>query len=381
MASIYIHIPFCHQACTYCDFHFITSLRNKEAMVAAIVDEIHLRSDFFGEKAVLDSIYFGGGTPSVLSKTELSGILGSIKSEFEINPEAEITLEANPDDLTIEKLEGFLKAGINRLSIGIQSFVERDLRWMNRSHNATQAVSCLDLAHQVGFRNISADLIFGIPGLTREEWEWNLSTMVSKGIPHLSLYALTVEEKTALAHQVSNGRTTLPEDETYEAQFLFAHQYLEQSGYEHYELSNYALPGMRSQHNSSYWKQKPYLGIGPSAHSYNGIQRMWNVANNPKYLQALQSGKSAIEESETLDQRSRYHEYIMTHLRKKEGISPSWIEDKFIPNWEQHFSSVLQEYLTSGMMIREGDFFRLTPEGWLISDRIISEFFLEDQEA
>ncbi|MDX2249332.1 MAG: radical SAM family heme chaperone HemW [Bacteroidia bacterium] len=377
MPTLYIHIPFCRKACTYCDFHFITSLKLKAEMVRAICREIELRKDFFPENAPLQSIYFGGGTPSVLEANEIAAILETVGKFFPLEPGAEITLEANPDDLTPDKLHEFRGVGINRLSIGIQSFAERDLVLMNRSHSATQAITCLENAKAQGFANISADLIFGIPGQTMEEWYQHLQRLANLQIPHLSLYALTVEEKTALAFQVKKGQTSLPEDETYEKQFLAAHDYLTGSGYDHYELSNYALPGLRSRHNSAYWQQVPYLGLGPSAHSFDGKRRMWNVAHNPQYLSAIQAGQTALSETETLGLRDRYHEYIMTHLRKKEGIDCRYIREQFFSDWEEKFSLEINNLLKEEKMVKTSTGYSLTPSSWLISDQIIRDFFLD----
>ncbi|MEZ4826860.1 MAG: radical SAM family heme chaperone HemW [Bacteroidia bacterium] len=377
MPTLYIHIPFCRQACTYCDFHFITSLRQKTEMVQAIADELILRKDFFRGNNSLRSIYFGGGTPSVLESSEIALILEAAGRHFSIEPEAEITLEANPDDLSREKLRQLRHAGINRLSVGIQSFEEKDLQLMNRSHSASQAVQSLHNALGEGFSNISADLIFGIPGQSLQEWEQHLLQLISLGVPHISLYALTVEEKTALAFQVKKRQTILPEDDFYAKQFLLAHDLLTSHGYAHYELSNYALPGFRSQHNSAYWEQIAYLGLGPSAHSFDGTQRMWNVANNQHYLTALNTGQTAIAETEILTLRDQYHEYIMTHLRKADGIDSQLIENQLFRGWEDTFSEEIRLWTAEGKMIKTPAGYRLSPEGWLVSDHIIRDFFMD----
>ncbi|MCB0840280.1 MAG: radical SAM family heme chaperone HemW, partial [Bacteroidetes bacterium] len=325
---------------------------------------------------LIDTIYFGGGTPSVLSEEELDQIFSTLHQYFSINPKAEITLEANPDDLSPEKLEILKNAGVNRLSIGIQSFFDRDLQWMNRSHNREEAIQCIKSAREVGINNISADLIFGLPHLSQEEWEANLRQMIDLEVNHLSLYALTVEEKTFLNHQVKNGTTQIPDDSLYEKQFLFAHEFLATQGFDHYELSNYARPGFHSQHNSSYWKGIPYLGLGPSAHSFDGKERSWNIANNQKYLTAISQNQTAITESETLTIKDLYHEYIMTHIRKKEGIDTEYIEKTFIRGWQKLYQSVIDHHLNEGNLTQENNVFRPTPEGWLISDQIIRDFFI-----
>lgn len=346
-------------------------------MVHAICREVELRKDFFPENKPLQSIYFGGGTPSVLERGEIAAILESAGKYFSIEPDAEITLEANPDDLSKEKLRALRQEGINRLSIGIQSFEDRDLALMNRSHSAEQAITCLKHAQAEGFDNISADLIFGIPGQSSEEWHQHMEKLAELHIPHLSLYALTLEEKTALAFQVKQKQTILPEDEIYENHFLAAHRYFTGIGYDHYELSNYALPGFRSRHNSAYWQQVPYLGLGPSAHSFDGTRRMWNVSHNQQYLTALESGQTAISETETLTPRDRYHEYVMTHLRKREGIDISYILTQFFADWEDRFSSEIQTFLDEGMLVKTANGYQLTPESWLLSDQIIRDFFLD----
>ncbi|MFK7923917.1 MAG: radical SAM family heme chaperone HemW [Bacteroidia bacterium] len=374
--GIYVHIPYCRQACVYCDFHFMTKLDNKQAMLAAMGQEATLHKAFFEESLPLGTLYFGGGTPSVLTPDELGKILTDIRKNFAFAEGVEITLEANPDDLNFEYLQSIHALGINRLSIGVQSFREADLKWMNRSHSAEQALHCITDAQKAGFDNISTDLIFGLPGSDQAIWQEQLSQAIDLGVQHLSLYALTVEEKTALAHQVKQGQTRIPDDPLFTEQFLYAHEHLEAAGYEHYELSNYALPGYRSQHNSAYWQGKPYLGIGPSAHSFDGKKRHWNVANNQKYIQAFREAVSPIEASETLSRKDRYHEYIMTQLRKKEGIDMQHIEAEFVSNWQQLFGPYIGELMAEGLMIRKENWFALTPLGWMLSDEIIRELFV-----
>ncbi|MEM7656197.1 MAG: radical SAM family heme chaperone HemW, partial [Bacteroidota bacterium] len=288
MPGVYLHIPYCRKACTYCDFQFLTQLKQKGEMAQALAQEAALRQDFFGQAVELDTLYIGGGTPSVLSPEELETLLTQVQQIFPLKAGGELTLEANPDDLTQPYLEALQTAGVNRLSIGIQSFDAEDLRQMNRSHTAEQAMACVNLAKDAGITNVSVDLIFGLPGRNLSDWEANVQQAIELGVPHLSVYALSVEQKTVLHHQVEKGKVVLPGDESYAAQFLHAHEWLTAAGYEHYELSSYALPGMRSRHNSSYWKGEPYLGLGPSAHAYDGQQRYWNLANNARYLQHLQ---------------------------------------------------------------------------------------------
>ena len=381
MAGIYLHIPFCHKACTYCDFHFVTNLSRKEAMVEAMVKEITLRRDFLPEGEELDTIYLGGGTPSVLSEAELKAIFAAIREGFTVNEEAEISLEANPDDLSPERLAGLKRQGVNRLSIGIQSFREEDLKWMNRSHTAEQALACVGHARAAGIDNLSLDLIFGLPGLGPAEWEENLETAIALAPQHLSLYALTVEERTALHYQLEKGKYELPSDEIFETHFLKAHARLTEAGYEHYELSNYALPGFRSRHNAAYWKGVPYLGIGPSAHSFDGQKRAWNIANNSKYLKLLEAGESPVAEEENLGLRDRFNEYIMTGLRTAEGLDLQRIQQEFGRDLSLAKSSFLTDLEGAGHLWKEGDRIGLTPSGWIVSDHIIRELFWAEEDV
>lgn len=374
--GIYVHIPYCRKACVYCDFHFMTNLRNKEQMVQAIAKEATQRKDFFEGSPLLGTLYFGGGTPSVLTAAEIGQLIKVIQEHYSFAEGAEITLEANPDDLSLPYLQAIRMAGVNRLSIGVQSFREADLQWMNRSHSADQAVQSILFARKAGFDNLSIDLIFGLPGSDRRIWQEQLAQVVALQVPHLSLYALTVEEKTALAHQVQKGMTRIPDDPIFTEQFLLAHERLEGAGYEHYELSNYALPGRRSRHNSAYWQGKAYLGLGPSAHSYNGKERIWNIASNQRYIQAFAEGVLPIDERETLSLKDRYHEYIMTQLRKREGIDMDQIEAQFIANWRTQFGPYLAELMAEGLAQRQGSRFWLTPLGWMLSDEIIRELFV-----
>lgn len=345
-------------------------------MVDAICTEIELSKDFFLENTSIDTIYFGGGTPSILSEYELSQIFIHLHQYFNISPLAEITLEANPEDLSLDYLNILSRLGVNRLSIGIQSFEDGILKWMNRNHNASQAISCVQQAQQTGIQNISIDLIFGSPHLLQHQWEADLRQAISLNIPHLSVYALTVEHKTALAHQVNKGIVQIPEDNTYAYQFLFAHQFLENHHFAHYELSNYALEGFHSQHNSSYWQQIPYLGLGPSAHSFDGKYRRWNMANNARYIQNLEMGNAPMVEQELLSIKDKYHEYIMTGLRQKKGIDLVYIQDKFGVDMKRRFGPLFRKWETQSLLIFGDNHCMLTPEGWLISDQIISDLFI-----
>jgi oxygen-independent coproporphyrinogen III oxidase len=373
MAGIYIHIPFCKQACHYCNFHFSTSLRYKDDVVKAIVEEINIRKNYLsGEK--INTIYFGGGTPSLLSFSDLNQIMYKIHSDFEVEQDAEITLEANPDDITETKLMEWEQSGINRLSIGVQSFFEEELKWMNRAHNAEQAILNLHLARK-HFANITIDLIYGSPLLTDEMWKQNVEKAISFDIPHLSCYALTVEEKTLLHKNIGLQKTPDVDNEKQARQFLLLMQWLREAGYEHYEVSNFAKPGFRSRHNSSYWQGEKYLGIGPSAHSFNGIERQWNVANNQKYTSAIAHGIDFFEK-EVLSQRDQFNEQIMICLRTKEGLNLSTVEEKWGKEKAAFLEKQLNIYVFQNQMHNNGLTYSLTDEGFLKADGIAGSLFI-----
>lgn len=368
MAGIYIHIPFCKQACHYCNFHFVTSLRQKDELVSALVKEIQLRSDYL-ENEKVETIYFGGGTPSLLTITELSLLLDTIRQSFNVDMEAEITIETNPDDITEEILAGWKEAGINRLSIGVQSFYDEDLQWMNRAHSSSQAVSSLQLAVRY-FNNITADLIYGSPQLTNEKWEKNVQSLLAMNIPHLSCYALTVEPKTPLAKMIKEHRSENINPDKQSEQFLLLMQWMEEAGYEHYEISNFAKPGWRSRHNSSYWSGKKYIGIGPSAHSFNGDERQWNIANNNHYIDAINKGEVPFEK-EVLTPMNKRNEYIMTSLRTLEGLNLDQINEED----RSMLLSTARRFLESGLLRKENNSLILTREGKLLADGIASSLF------
>lgn len=375
MAGIYLHIPFCRRACTYCDFHFSTQLARRDELVLALAEEARLRKDFFDGGTVLKSIYFGGGTPSLLEPGQVGMLLETIKELWPVKADAEITLEANPDDLDLGRLAGFREAGVNRLSIGIQSFRDEDLRWMNRSHDAEQAQRVVEDARKVGFENITIDLIYGIPGLSDEAWADNVAKALALGLPHISAYAMTVEKKTALHKQVQKGVTVLPPDDVFVGQYFYLIDQLEAAGYVHYELSNFALPGQEARHNSAYWEGAPYLGLGPSAHSYDGVKRAWNVANNAKYLAALGQGEAAIDAEEVLLPNDRLNEYLMTGLRKAEGIDLRWILAHWGVNLMQQEGEAIEYYLAQGWMVASGERLKLSRAGKMVSDEIIANLF------
>jgi len=370
MAGIYIHIPFCKQACHYCNFHFSTSKKNYEQVLKAILAEIELRLNYLPNNKI-DSIYFGGGTPSVLAVADVEQILHTINKNYNVNPKAEITLESNPDDISLEKLKAWKNAGINRLSIGVQSFFEDDLKWMNRAHSSRQAEDAINLSRQAGFANITADLIYGLP---HNHWEANIKKMVEFGIPHISSYALMVEEKTALHHFVTTKKVQLPPDEKAEEDYQILCEYLKKVGYEHYEISNFAKPGFRSKHNASYWKGTPYLGIGPAAHSYNGKTRRWNIANNTQYANGVLQNTQFCED-EVLSLTDQYNEFVMTGLRKVEGILYSEIETKFGEKYLQYLTSAAAKFLETKKLIFSENRLYISEREWFLADTIIAELF------
>lgn len=373
MAGIYVHIPFCRQACHYCNFHFSTSLKLKNDFLHALLNEIQLRRDYLDNETVA-TVYFGGGTPSLLSESELAKIIHALSSSFSIASNAEFTLEANPDDINPTSLVSLKKSGINRLSIGVQSFFDEDLRWMNRAHDASQAMRCISMAQSEGFHNLSIDLIYGTPTLSDERWMHNLRTAVELNIPHLSCYALTVEPQTALHHLIAKKQAAPVSHEDQARQFLIMTDFLAAAGYEHYEISNFALPGMRSSHNSSYWSGEKYIGLGPSAHSFNGTSRQWNVANNALYIQALMRGQVPFEQ-EVLSPTQQFNEYIMTSLRTMEGTDVSLTEQKF---GKKHAADLLRhtaKFIERGWMRNNENHLVLTREGKLFADGIAADLF------
>ncbi len=374
MSGIYIHIPFCRQACHYCDFHFTTTQYYRSEIIDAMVKEIEKRKNYLPEKKI-STIYFGGGTPSLLNEEELSRILNSIHKNLSVEGEIEFTLEANPDDLTSQKLRMLKKIGVNRLSIGVQSFRNEDLKWMNRAHSVEQADNSVRDAAQLGFSNLSIDLIYGLPTSALDHWKKNLEEAIALPIQHLSCYCLTVEEHTALSHFVKKGKVTEKKDEASSTEFLFAHDFLEQNNFRHYEVSNYSIANSESKHNSNYWNNTHYLGIGPSAHSYNGNSRRWNVANNILYLNSVKNNQSFSEE-EILTLEQSFNEYLMTRLRTSNGISFSEIENLFGKNSADELKKKILAYKKLNHFIQENGKLILTPEGMLNLNPIVIEWML-----
>lgn len=372
MAGIYIHIPFCRQACHYCDFHFSTSFKYKDDMIDALVKEIELRKSELGSENI-ETVYFGGGTPSVLSVEEINKILDAVGRNFTMIANPEITLEANPDDLSKEKIKELSQTPINRLSIGVQSFFDDDLQMMNRSHNAQNAYESVAEARNF-FDNITLDLIYGIPNMSIDKWEANISKALELKVPHISSYALTVEPKTALQHLIQQGKISSPDDGLAHEHFLHLVKTLEANGFVHYELSNFGLPDYFSRNNSAYWQGKKYLGIGPSAHSFDGTSRSWNVANNVRYIQQTQEGVLP-SEKEYLSLPDRYNEYVMTGLRTIWGVSLKKIQTDFGQEYEIYLLKNAQKYIQSNQLIIANGCLKTTLQAKFFTDGIASDLF------
>nr|WP_236027425.1 radical SAM family heme chaperone HemW [Gelidibacter pelagius] len=371
--GIYIHIPFCKQACHYCDFHFSTSLKKKDELVNALAKELVLRKDEFKNQNV-DTIYFGGGTPSLLSIEELQFLIDEVYKIYDVSESPEITIEVNPDDLTHQKLNDYSDSPINRLSIGIQSFFEEDLKLMNRAHNSEEAKRCLEEATK-HFDNISIDLIYGIPGMSNERWIQNLETALAFNIPHISSYALTVEPKTALASFIKKGIIKNVDDDLAQEQFHIMIEKLEAAGFIHYELSNFGKPEYFSRNNSAYWQGKPYLGIGPSAHSFDGKNRSWNVRNNSKYINSLEKNILPIE-TETLSATDKYNEYVMTGLRTIWGVSLEKVEQEFGEKYKTYLLEQSQKHIIEQLLYLDDGKLLVTKKGKFLSDGIASDLFM-----
>ena len=387
MSGIYIHIPFCKQACHYCDFHFSTSIKKKEEMVLALAKEIQMRKSELldcarsDKEEVVETIYFGGGTPSVLQIADLRFLIEEVYKNYSVSKNPEITLEANPDDLTSLSIgaqsrtifEDYKSIGINRLSIGIQSFFEEDLTMMNRAHNSAEAIECLKEATRY-FDNISLDLIYGIPGMSNEKWKQNIDTALSFGIPHISSYALTVEPKTALNKLIQTGKIAKPSDDLAQEHFQILVETLEKNNFIHYELSNFGKENYFSKNNSAYWLGKKYLGIGPSAHSYNGVSRSWNVSNNALYIKSIKENKLP-NEIELLSKTDRYNEYIMTGLRTIWGVSLYRIEKEFGNTYLDYLHKQSQKFISDGLLSVQNNILKTTAKGKFLTDGIASDLF------
>lgn len=375
MAGIYIHIPFCKQACYYCDFHFSTSTDNRNKMVDSIIKELSIQKSYL-ENQPVDTIYFGGGTPSILDAKEIDSILDTVVHHYSVSPNPEITLEANPDDLGKEKLQELRKAGVNRLSIGIQSFDDTVLKFLHRAHDALGAIDSVKLSREAGFENISIDLIYAIPGQSHEQWIKNIEQALLLKPEHLSAYSLTVEEKTVFGQWKKKNKITEVDDQIAAEQLEVLMNMLAAAGMEQYEVSNFCLPGFYSQHNSSYWKQTHYLGLGPGAHSYNGISRQYNISNNPLYIKALDEGKVPFEK-EILTKENKINEYIFTTLRTTWGCDLNILRGEYQFDLETVHATPLKFLLDAQLIEKKGSVIRLTKKGILLADKISSDLFAD----
>ncbi len=375
MAGIYLHIPFCKQKCHYCNFFSIASLKQKPEFLTALKREISTQKSYLKDEPV-QTIYFGGGTPSMLEKSELNSILEELHKHYIIHPDVEITLEGNPDDLSREKLKMLSQSAINRLSIGIQSFFDDDLIYLNRVHTAEHAKTVINNALDTGFDNLTIDLIYGIPTLTDEKWQQNIDYFLASGIKHLSAYALTVEPRTALAHLINKGKLKAVDEQQSVRHFEMLMQRMEAAGFVHYEISNFAKPGHYSKHNSLYWIGGNYLGLGPSAHSYNGVSRQWNVSHLTKYISEAGQTESVFELEElTLDQR--YDEYVMTSLRTSWGCDLEHIQNAFGERYSQYCMNQARSYIQEEKIEQRGNRLFLTHKGKLFADGIASDLFID----
>jgi putative oxygen-independent coproporphyrinogen III oxidase len=372
LAGIYIHIPFCKQHCSYCDFHFSTSLKHKPDLINALIKEVESRKNQLTSQ--INTIYFGGGTPSLLNVDDLKRIVDSVYKNYNVSDNIEFTLECNPDDLTKEKLKELKVSGVNRLSIGVQSFNNKELKFFNRAHDSLEAESCIKRSQDSGFENITIDLIYGSPVLTNEIWGDNLQKVKEFSVPHLSAYGLTVEPKTILDFQIKKGQSPKLDDDKMIEQFKVLVQKMKECELVQYEVSNFGKEGFFSQHNSNYWKGEEYLGFGPSAHSYIGEKRFWNVSNNIKYIKALNSNQEYFEE-ELISKKTAYNEYVLTRLRTIWGVETNYIRTNFDEEINQHFQKEIKTYLNSSYLQQINNKITLTDSGVLIADKITSDLF------
>ena len=375
MAGIYIHIPFCRKACYYCNFHFSTSFKTREEMISAMIREIEMQAGYLQGKEI-DTIYFGGGTPSALPVEDIRLLLDIIHRLHNVSQSPEITLEANPDDITPENVARWKESGINRLSIGIQAFQDELLKDWNRSHDAAQADRAISLAQRAGIENITADLIYGGPGLSDEDWISNIRRLLDSGIPHISSYALTVETGTALHHQIEKGKSISPDDDQANRQYAILQEMLAANGFLQYEVSNFAKEGFESRHNRSYWSGEHYLGIGPAAHSFNGESRQWNVANNVRYIQSLAEGAIPFEREE-LTEAQRYNELVMTGLRTSGGIDKQRVH-ALGEEYLKYLEDTIKDYVHTGQVFKNAfGNWALKPESLFFADGIAADLFFE----
>lgn len=374
MAGIYVHIPFCKQACYYCDFHFSTNQEVRMRLVECIKDELILQKSYL-KNQIVNTIYFGGGTPSLLNEDELKLILDAIRDNFELNNTIEITLEANPDDLSESNLSYFKKLGINRLSIGIQSFHNPFLSFLHRTHSAEKAIEGIKNARKIGFNNISIDLIYAIPGESNEQWLADIDQALALSPEHISCYSLTIEEKTVFGKWAAAGKLKAVEDDIAAQHLELLMEKLEANGYEHYEISNFAKPGFHSKHNSSYWNSELYLGVGPSAHSYNGLTRQFNISNNHLYIKSIHQQQVPFEQ-ETLSREDKINEYLLISLRTAKGANLSKLKSEFEFDLLEKAPDYLNNLLTKNLALLENNMLSLTKKGKLLADKIASDLFI-----
>ena len=374
MSGIYIHIPFCKQACNYCDFHFSTSLQNKNALVNSIISEIDLRYHYLSNKTI-NTIYFGGGTPSLLSEKETALILEKLYKTYNVVNAPEITLECNPDDLTDTKLNDFKHLNINRLSIGLQSFNDEELLWMNRAHNSQQSEASVKRAQDKGFENITIDLIYGSKFSNALNWKRTLDKAIELDVKHISSYNLTIEEKTKLGHDFKLKKESAIDDEKSSEMFLEMIDRLGKNDFIHYEISNFGKEDFFSKHNSNYWKGEHYIGLGPSAHSFDGTSRQWNVSNNNIYIKHVADNSTSFFEKEILTDKEQFNEYILTSLRTIWGTELSYLKQHFSDEFKTHFVNQIQKYIKQEMVIVKNTTYTLTLKGKLIADKIASDLF------
>lgn len=374
MSGIYIHIPFCKQACHYCNFYFSTTLKYKEELVNALVKEIELRKDYLQNKQ-LNTIYFGGGTPSLLNEQELQTIFNALNTHFDLSALQEVTLEANPDDISADFIKTIKQTPVNRFSLGVQSFFDDDLKWMNRAHNATEAETCIKQLQDAGFNILTIDLIYGTPLLSQQKWEQNLAMLAKLNLPHFSSYCLTVEPKTALDKLIEQKKYQAPDENLASTQFEFLMQWALQNNYQHYEISNFATPNNYAIHNTNYWRGKHYLGIGPSAHSYNGMSRSWNIANNQHYIKAITSNTPQLE-TETLTPNDCFNEYLMTSLRTMWGADLQHIANTFGNNALNQLLQKTKHQKMDGLLVVGSNNITLTKKGKLFADAIAADLFI-----
>lgn len=374
MAGIYLHIPFCKKLCDYCDFYHVVFDGDISAFLKALVREAEIRKDYTGSEEI-NTIYFGGGTPSVLDVKEIAEILVNIRKLFQVSSQPEITIEINPDDITENYLKNLLKTEVNRVSIGVQSWRDEDLRLLNRRHSGIQAINAVNNTIKAGFNNVTIDLIYGIPGMNTKAWMSNLETAFSFDIKHLSAYHLTLEPNTVLGKMKEKGLFEEINEEESISQFNMLIEKSETAGFVHYEISNFSKPGYFSVHNTNYWKQITFLGLGPSAHSFNGYSRQWNIRDVRKYIKSVNTGKLLFEREE-LDNKARFNEYIMTSLRTMWGIDLDYVEQAFEKEGYDYVINLTKKFIDYGLMKQNNDNIVLTNQGKMISDNIISEFMM-----